>query len=599
MEFEFNLGEQNLTPPVKRDDTLYASVLGSAAQLSADELVFLEHQTNLNHLMSMSVLNALSITREFNSLHNHIANIQQLIPELRGQSAAIEKVLGFLKEKKLLITDKEWLDSLGSEKKPGVEPVPYAGIVIRTHHRPDSLRRLLESIQHYSNQHNREDKVLVFDDSSDKQKIESNMAVCEESSLDIQYYGLTWQQQFITMLKKSFPEAAKQIDWLLAPQSGFTGGRVWNLALLSLAGKKFAFYDDDYLIQPRVTTDTVEQLNMMLHGDLSVGFGLNIREIKTISEQEASDVLGNMIDACGSPFYQWFSGQSLEMGSLRGIELPELQLFNTGARIKTVGQGTWGSPRATSNYWLYSLTGEQREAFWKDRTTYLENIEAAHLLHYSKGYEVLKFNRFAPSVIDNADVPAFAMPVEGNEDHFFSTLMLGCYPNQVSLHFPHMMGHIQEESRSRSSMNHLALQGNLNRFIGDYFLSVLDRYNSVDPGKRMHILASCLDDLASSSSRVIENRLREYRNQLSADLVLNLQQQLLNVPDAPIYWQADVREIIETNAEYLRSNHPPYLSGWHKGVSVNDMIHELSQSLTQVSDAMKVWPDLWAFCKVR
>ncbi|WP_395374405.1 glycosyltransferase family A protein [Marinicella sp. W31] len=598
MEFEFNLGEQIINSQPKRDETLYASVSGSAAQLSADELVFLEHQTNANHMMTMTVLNAISLARQFKPIHEHVQHLQQMVPELRGQQAAIEKVFGFLKKKHLLVSEEQWIESLKNTPQEAEQALPYAGIVVRTCHRPDSLKRLLDSIELYLQQHNRSDAVLVFDDSTDKHKMEQTAAVCQESSLKVQYYGEAWQQQFIEMLCQALPEHQPEIQWLLAQREGFTAGRVWNLALLSLAGKKFAFYDDDYLLQPRESADSNhETIDITGRGDLSVGFGLNVREIKDGSRTVESDVLGMSIDACGRRFGDWLENNAdVGVGTLKYEELPELQRQDTHTRIKTVGHGTWGSPRASSNYWLYFLTGKQREAFWKDRDIYLDNIEASHLLHYSDNLEALHYNRFSPAVIDNSSVSAFAMPTDVNEDHFFGCLMLGCYPNQVSLHYPYMMGHIQDQMRNRSSMNHVALQANLNRFLGDYFLSVSGRFDSVDPATRMQILASCLDDLGSSSDQLIENRLREYRNQLSADLVHSLQQQLLEVPDAPIYWQADVREIIETNASYIRSSDSPYLSGWDQSQGLSSSIQDLRTELDTVSKAMKVWPKLWSFC---
>ena len=598
MEFEFNLGEQILTTQPKRDETLYASVSGSAAQLSADELVFLEHQTNANHMMTMSVLHAISLARQFKPMHEHIHHLQQMVPELRGQHAAIEKVFGFLKNKHLLLSEQQWIDSLRTDASEADSTAPYAGIVVRTCHRPEILKRLLDSIEVYQKQHQRDDAVLVFDDSTDKLQMEKTAAVCQESTLKVQYYGEVWQQQFVDMLCDAMPEHQQEIHWLLAQRPGFTAGRVWNLALLSLAGKKFAFYDDDYLLQPRRSAGTSDTaIDLTAHGELSVGFGLNVREIKGSSESVETDVLGLSIDACGRRFGDWLQhAGEMQVKSLKYEELPELQRLDVSARIKTVGHGTWGSPRATSNYWLYFLTGNQREAFWKDRDTYLDNIEASHLLHYSDHLEALRFNRFSPSVIDNSDVSAFAMPTEVNEDHFFSCLMLGCYPNQVSLHYPYMMGHLQDETRSRSHMNHVALQANLNRFLGDYFLSVSDRYDATDAGVRMQVLAASLDDLGNSSERMIENRLREYRNQLSADLVHSLQQQLLDVPDAPIYWQADVREIIETNASFIRSNAAPNLSGWNQEQDLSTSITDFREQLDTVSKAMKVWPQLWSFC---
>ena len=96
MEFEFNFGSQTIAKPEPKDMTLYASVDGIALALSQEELVFLQSDTGMNHIMTLQVLQAMSLTQTFRPMHEHIQQIEQAIPELKGQQAAIEKVLGFM-----------------------------------------------------------------------------------------------------------------------------------------------------------------------------------------------------------------------------------------------------------------------------------------------------------------------------------------------------------------------------------------------------------------------------------------------------------------------------------------------------------------------
>jgi len=597
MEFEFNFGEQKIVTAPKLDQTLYASVAGTVQQLSKEELVFMDHQEGVNHVMTLQVLQAMGLTQQFKPMHEHVNVIEQNIPELNGQAKAIEKVLGFLKSKQLIISEQQWLDQV---KSKDIQPrdIPYAGMVVRTCQRPDNLQRLLESLTQYEQNHGANNVVFVFDDSSDVKSQEANQKVCQLAKMNVMYHGQSWQKQFISMLKQEFPGDEEKIQWLLGESNGFTGGRVWNLALLALAGKKFTFFDDDYLMQPRKSTQQASfDLNLAEHVDLNVGFGLNIRSIKQLSEQVDEDVLKSMTDACGSYFGQWMNqNEDMSHSSLYGWRLMDFNRFDSQSVIKSTGNGTWGSPRAESNYWLYLLEGEERESFWQDRETYLDNIEASHLLHYSPNYQALSCSNFAPSTIDNSTFTPFVMPVNKNEDHFFNCMMLGCYPNQVSLHFPYMMGHIQTSKRDRSSFNHVARRPNFNNFVADYVLSIIPGIFTNDAAVRYDSIRAAIDDLRTSSDQAIEQRLREYMTKTRSDLIYSLQNILDEVPDAPIYWQADVREIIQANGKAIKSNQPPVLTDWDEAMDVESCVAKARYDLKEVSDAMRVWPKLWSFC---
>jgi len=597
MEFEFNFGEHSISTAKPLDPTLFASVAGTVQQLSKEELVFMDHHTGENHVMTIQVLQAMGLTQHFKPMHEHIQAIEQNIPSLKGQRQAIEKVLGFLKNKGLLLSDKQWLDQV-KDTPLAERQIQNAGIVVRTCQRPDNLQRLIDSFVSYHQLHGSIDNMLVFDDSPDSKSQEANQKICQAAKLNVKYYGLSWQNQFVAMLKQEFETEHRQIDWLLAEKNGFTGGRIWNLALLALAGKKFAFYDDDYLLQPRKAKQYSEdQINLSEQVDLDVGFGLNIRDIKEKSEVVESDVLQTMLDSCGQYFGQWLAqNESIQTSSLYGWRLMDLARLNSSSVIKSTGNGTWGSPRAESNYWLYLLKGEQREEFWQNRETYLDNIEASHLLHYSPHFQALSCSNFAPSTIDNSTMTPFVMPINKNEDHFFNCMMKGCYPNQVSLHYPFMMGHIQTSKRDRSGFNHIARRPNFNNFVADYVLSIIPQIYTEDENVRYSNIKAAIDDLRTGSDQALENRLKEYMTKTRSDLVFSLQNTMDEVPEAPIYWQADVREIIQANGKAVKTNAPPVLSDWDESMDVEACLAKARHDLKEVVDAMEVWPKLWAFC---
>lgn len=600
MEFEFNFGEQQLTPQAKQDNTLYASVDGIAQQLDQDELVFMDYETGQNHVMTLQVLQAMGLTQQFRPLHEHIGQIAAAIPELKNQQQAIQKVLQFLVDKGLIISAEDWLAGLKTQPDKH-DQAPYAGMVVRTCDRPEQLGRLLESLAVYQKQHPSRHPVLVFDDSRDEAHRTNNEKLCQKASVSVTYHGHSWQQQFISMLQKEWPEHSEQIDWLLQQRSGFTGGRVWNLALLALAGKRFSFFDDDYLMQARTAKNThFDVINLSDEAPLSVQFGLNVRDIKQKSDAFDNDLLQEMVEACGQTIgHWWHKHQDISASSLYGLRLMDLNRIAADSTIKTTGNGTWGSPRAAGNYWLYLLNKEQREAFWQDRETYLDNIEASQLLHYVDHYQVLSQANFAPSTMDNGDFLPFTMPTETNEDYFFGGLTEACYPNNVSLQFPVMMGHLQAEDRERSQLNHIARRPGINSFVADYVTSVAHQFYGKNAQQRFANTRAALADLIHNPDQMLLNRLREYLSRTRAQLIHQLQTVLAEVEEPPIYWQADVKELIEANGAAIKSNEVPLLSGWPKDLDEAACVSRLRSELNEIVQAMDVWPKLWDFCRAQ
>ncbi|VAW49600.1 hypothetical protein MNBD_GAMMA03-898, partial [hydrothermal vent metagenome] len=110
-------------------------------------------------------------------------------------------------------------------------------------------------------------------------------------------------------------------------------------------------------------------------------------------------------------------------------------------------------------------------------------------------------------------------------------------------------------------------------------------------------LADYIRGLADSTDKNILNRLREYLTKIQSDMVVTLQQQMAKSADAPVYWQADVRELIEVNAKAMLKNDAPRLAGWNKDLSLDACMDKARKELSETAQAMEIWPDIWEFCQ--
>jgi hypothetical protein len=598
MEFEFNFGEKTLAQGIKKNQAIYASVSGIALPLSHEELIFMERETGKNHVMTHHVLQALSLCQSFKPIDQHVLSISQNIPELSQQVSAIEQVTNFLINKKLLIKDTDWQDKLSQSSQQS--SIKSAGLVIRIGQQPSQLKRQLHSLVKYQNKFNSNFAVQIFDDSNNDKLEEEFETICLEfkKELNITFFNKAWQAQFTKMLKTEFPTNNDIIDWLLVKkQNKYSGGRAWNFALLNNAGKKFLYFDDNYIFESRVVGNEQEQVDLNDQLDLNVGFSLSLSEIRESSIEYDNDILTTMLNSCGQSVGNWLSTTDSQFKPLEKLNLLELQRINSHSVIKAVGNGSWGSPRTDSNFWLYFLRGDQKHEFWKTRETYLDNIEASNLMHYSQDFEFLALSRFVPSAIDNSNMMPFSVPFDHSEDHFFNTLSLFCYPDQVSLHYPVMMGHVKGKKNKNLNTNHIARKPNFNKFIADFALTLIQSTDAQNPQLRLKTLANYVMGLADSSDRNIINRLKEYLSQIRSDMVLTMQHQLEQSSDAPVYWQADVRELIEANGKALLQSDVPILGGWDEKISEQECIDIARNELSDFAKAMQLWPDIWEFCK--
>jgi hypothetical protein len=598
MEFEFNFGEQTLANGIKKNEKIYASVSGIALPLSNEELVFLDRDSGENHVMTHHVLQAMSLCQSFKPLDQHVFTISQNIPDLTNQASAIQQVTKYLINKNLLIEDKQWQEEL-SEGSQQVN-ISSAGIVIQIGQNPQQLRRSLKSLIKYQGKFNTHFPIQIYDDSNNEKLEKEFEVLCNEfkSELNINFYNKTWQQQFITMLKSEYPNQVETIDWLLNKSfKGYTGGRICNFALLNNAGKKFLLFNDDYIFESRYFGQESKKMSLIEGEDLNVGFALSLSEIRESSIEYDQDLLSTLINTCGQSIGNWLSTSDIQFKSFEGLNLLELQRIKASSVIKSIGTGTWGSPRSKSNHWLYYLQGEQKLEFWKSREIYLDNIEASNLLHYSVDFEVHALAQYAPAAIDNSTMMPFAFPVNHSEEQFLNALSLYCYPHQVSLQLPVMLGHIQSGKTDRSSSNHIAKKPNFNKFIADYALTLIESTDAENPKLRLKTLANYVMGLADCSDRILLNRLKEYLSHIRSDMVLSMQNQLSKSPDAPVYWQADVREIIEANGKALLKNEVPILEGFADTMDEGEYINAIRKELNLTASAMSLWPELWEFCK--
>jgi hypothetical protein len=115
----------------------------------------------------------------------------------------------------------------------------------------------------------------------------------------------------------------------------------------------------------------------------------------------------------------------------------------------------------------------------------------------------------------------------------------------------------------------------------------------------MKTLSNYLYGLADASTTKIHNRMKEYMTQIRSDMVMQMQFQLAQSPEAPVYWQADVRELIESNGKAVLQNDAALLEGWGDDLSIEQCVERARIEINEVAEAMEIWPEIWEFCQIK
>ena len=140
MDFKIDYGSLPLTPAAPVNAPLYASAPGRASALGNGEVVFYDETLERTHVMTMQVLQAMDLCREFKTLDAHVDAIVQAQPALARQQAAVKRVLEGLRSQGLLVSDVTVLDRFQADTTP--RNAPFAGVFIRACNRPAQLERL-------------------------------------------------------------------------------------------------------------------------------------------------------------------------------------------------------------------------------------------------------------------------------------------------------------------------------------------------------------------------------------------------------------------------------------------------------------------------
>ncbi len=604
-DYEINYGTFGVTSPQPRidpDAPLYASEDGVVASLSNSECIFQVKRSGETHVMTFQVLQALDQSREFRTLDEHVARILATIPGLAAQREGVARVLDSLVGRGLLVADREFLERVTNASAR--EPAPLRAVFIRACDRPDQLAHLLASLTEYERRFRADRHYVLIDDSRSREAADRHRDLLREfaraTGCKLTYLGTSERARLIDRLARAVPQAARILPHLLGGgdlDGRFGGGRSWNAALLLSAGARLVLLDDDHRLPLRRFEDTRPGLNPNPAAAATTQFHRNIENALGAGEEVDDDPFEMHLAAVGRPLGALASRSdyAIERSALRGLPLSRLDHLRGDAPVLTTQHGSYGSSRTESGIWMYQMPAAERAEFTRDRDSYLRNVEAGSLWYGYKQARATSVASFTPFGLDNSVLLPCTNALGRGEDALFSRVVELCHPGTLMLELPVAIGHVQESQRRRSQRTLAAHTPRFNYFISDFVQRQLPEFNAEQPAQRLELLAAHLRDIGAASDSGCLRQLQEYLAYSRADLIERLQNQFDGAQDAPVYWQADVRSIIEANGRALIAKDPPRLGDWPENSDVAACASLLREETAQLAAAYDAWPALWTY----
>ncbi|MBO9665100.1 hypothetical protein [Dokdonella sp.] len=608
LNYQINYGSIESAPAQMRQDPnapLYASEDGSVASLSNNECIFQVRRSGDTHVMTFQVLQALDQSREFRTLDEHVARILTAVPGLQAQRESVVRVLNGLTSRGLFVSDEDFLQRIANAAPR--TPAPLRAVFIRACDRPQQLTHLFASLADYERRFRANRHYVLLDDSGTREAANKHRDLLREfarsSGCKLTYIGTSERERLVSRLARAVPGAATILPHLLGStraEDRFGGGRAWNLALLLSAGARFVLFDDDHRLPLRRAEQARPGLDPNPSASAYTHFYRNIENALGAGEEVGTDPFELHLGAVGHSLGTLVGGSStyaIDRASLRGLALSRLDHLDGEAPILATHHGSYGSSRTESGLWLYQLPAAERAEFTADRESYVRNVEAGSIWYGYQQARAVSAANFTPFALDNTFLLPCTNPVGRGEDALFSRVMRLCHPNALTLELPVAVGHVQETQRRRSTRTLTAHTPRFNYFVSDFLQRQLSDFYAEDPAQRLELLAAHLRDVGAASERGRLHQLREYLAYARADLIERLQQQYDGAQNAPIYWQADIRTIIEANGRALTSKAPPRLGDWNENVDEAACAALLREETQQLAAAYEAWPSLWKYAR--
>ncbi|MEM8661992.1 MAG: hypothetical protein AAGF35_14000, partial [Pseudomonadota bacterium] len=480
--------------------------------------VVINPTTGSQQAVMPQVVATMKACTHFNTIEAHTKSLVTSHAELQGQEQMVASTLAHLHAEGLLQNAAEVCERLSDSAS--AQPAPTRVFVL-TCDRPESLKRLLDSMQR-TGRLSQHDALFLIDDSRASENRALNREAVVEFNLtsprDMYYMGEEAQNTLVQSLLEQLPEHAEGIRFLLDRsewQDKNTYGRARTLALLCSVGYRALVMDDDILCQtvlPPVSED-------------NIGIGsANMR--KATFYPSINNLLDNAVTGDFDPLsgHARLLGKSLgsALHTINGGPLSPAQLLGANAAMAGVLKadspilvsqcGSLGDP-GTGTHWVQFLGPDSVRRLLSAPQGVREVIENRYSWLGSGRHNIFKMPFMSQLTgLDNSQLLPPYFPAYRGEDTLFGAMLVSMHNTSVTLEYPWSVPHLPPVTRSTNMDSPIVERGSLMLLLARHLTEKIDYSDRSSPTQALKSLAQEGIRMASRSD---EDLLFDYRAALA------------------------------------------------------------------------------------
>ena len=582
---------------------LFASIEGRAARLGQDEAVFFDPQRKQSHVMTLQVLQAMDLCREFQPLDAHVRRVADSLPGLKGKEQAVRRVLEGLAARGLLVSDDAWLRRF--DNAAALELAPLSGLYIRACDRPARLKVLLQGLIDHDRRFGLPAQVVVVDDSTEPEHARTHRAdlaaFAGQVSVPARYIG---RDAWVALADRLEQGVGPGVAALLRRAEGFAGrrggGTGKNLISLLAAGQRYVLFDDDFTLPLRQHPEHQPGIACAPQGWGIRTFATFEAALKAGVDPDR-DLISEHLALCGqsvASLLREHPGTRLDRPALLGVSPSRHALLDPARRVATTVNGHRGQSGASGIAWIMLLDRAGRDALCANDEAWDALRGDPPIWWGCNRFQISEGGAFTPFCVDNSRMMPPTSPFGRGEDALFNGLCAVAHGDIVHLDAPYSVGHRQEGGRDRSALLGQAETPDINHCLGELARHVAGDLYGNDPRRRLRVFSARLEDLSGGSDESILTYLGEYLAYRRSLLIEQLQKVASSDATLPPAWRRDMASLVEANAKSLVDRGSPRLAGWASDSSAGDCVRAFRQEAAVLSQGLQSWPEAWQLAEL-
>lgn len=512
------------------DQTRYMAPPFDARMISGEKALLLNSRDNELRKLPLSLVRILGLCDRFRTLDEHTRHIARKLELPDGQYTSLEQTLRQAAREKLLKSERDVFGQLVAKPASTPADTSIETLFVRTCARPDTLERLLESIERHENTTALKRCVVLDDDHAGTSARETAAVVArcrERLPIDVHHVTPGQRRTLLEYIASRSDASSEDLIWCIEGDEDDNRpsyGSSLNLALLLGAGEKIALIDDDATLEAFRLETSGEAVRFCPFHSAKLAFPEPGRELET-QFTPLTDHPVKLHDR-----YLGHTGDELartgedDLGGLFA-ELDPQVLFELGggSRVRVTSNGTLGDPGTSGIQWLFTESAENLQPLFASEERYRELIGQRLLARSPQCVQASTAINLMTTTLTGIDNRELLLPTQargGNEDLLFGALVAYLHPGSLHLGLPHMLLHMRPEPRKwQESDLDRARTTNQGRYLADQIEQLARRTPGSDVQSRLQILKGWMENLASLDASSLTWRLHQDLLELRASTI--------------------------------------------------------------------------------